>query len=71
MQTDVETSSPPAPPELVARAQALVETFHECVWWRDPRFKITTLEDIREVIEALRNGGHRAWEAAQSLQRCL
>ncbi len=62
----------PAPPELVERASALVRQYPECFWFRHPDARIRNLEDVRIVIEHLREyGGHRAWWAAQDLHRCL
>ena len=62
----------PAPPELVERAAALVRSFPECFWFRHPEARIRYLDDIRVVIEHLREyGDRRAWWAAQDLHRCL
>ena len=62
----------PAPPELVERASALVQTHPECFWFRHPEARIRYLEDVRLVIEHLREyGDRRAWWAAQGLHRCL
>lgn len=61
-----------APPELVARAAALVNTYSECFWFWRAGAPIRTVDDIRLVIEHLRQyGGHRAWVDAQDLHRCL
>lgn len=62
----------PAPPDLVAKATALLRTYPECFWFRHPDARIRHLEDVRLVVEHLREyGGHRAWYAAQDLHRCL
>ncbi len=62
----------PAPPELVQQAAALVRTFPECFWFWHSEARITTLPDVRLVIEHLRSyGGHSAWRAAQQLHKCL
>jgi hypothetical protein len=62
----------PAPPELVEQATALVKAFPECFWFRHPEARIRYLDDVRLVIEHLREyGGWRAWDAAQQLHRCL
>lgn len=63
----------PAPPELIARAEALVREFGvQCFWFWHPDAVVRTLEDIRVVIKELRrNGDRRAWLDAQELQRCL
>ena len=62
----------PAPRELIERATALVEEFPECFWFRHPQARIRHLEDVRLVIEHLREYGHwRAWRAAQELYECL
>jgi hypothetical protein len=62
-----------APPELVAMAEAAVREFEvECFWFWHPDAAIRTVEDIQVVIKELRrNGGRRAWNVAQELQRCL
>ncbi len=62
----------PAPPELVERAKALVRSFPECFWFRHPEARIRYIEDIRLVVEHLREyGDRRAWYAAQELHKCL
>jgi len=62
----------PAPPELCERAAALVRSHPECFWFRHPEARIRHLEDVRLVVEHLREyGGHRAWWDAQKLHRCL
>ena len=62
----------PAPPELVRRASKLVRKFPECFWFRHPEARIRYLEDVRVVVEHLREyGDRRAWWAAQSLHKCL
>jgi len=68
-----ELSREPAPPELVARAEAAVREFEvQCFWFWHPDAAIRTVEDIQVVIHELRrNGGRRAWNAARELQRCL
>jgi hypothetical protein len=59
-------------PDLLARANDVVKRFHECFWFRHPEAKIQNVEDVRLVIEHLREyGGHRAWWAAQNLHQCL
>lgn len=66
-------STHPAPPELIARAEALVKEYDvDCFWFRDPEAEVRFLGDVRLVIEHLREYGNwRAWLAAQELQRCL
>ena len=62
----------PAPPELIARAAALVQNHPECFWFRHPEARIRHLEDVRLVVEHLREYGDRqAWRDAQQLQKCL
>lgn len=63
----------PAPPELAAQAQALVEKYDvQCFWFRHPDARIRFLDDVRLVVHHLREyGGWKAWRAAQDLQRCL
>ena len=62
----------PAPPELCERAAALVRGHPECFWFRHPEARIRHMEDVRLVVDHLREyGGHRAWRDAQELQRCL
>ena len=62
----------PAPPELIERAAALVHDFPDCFWFRHPEARIRHLEDVRFVVEHLREyGGWRAWSAAQDLHKCL
>ena len=62
----------PASPELIARAATLVRNYPECFWFRHPEARIRYLEDLRLVVEHLREyGGHRAWRDAQELHQCL
>jgi hypothetical protein len=62
----------PAPPELCARAAALVRSHPECFWFWHPQACVRHLEDVRLVVEHLREyGDRRAWWDAQELHRCL
>lgn len=63
----------PAPPELVAKAEAAVREYGvHCFWFRHPDAKVRFLGDVRLVVEHLREYGNwRAWQTAQDLQRCL
>jgi hypothetical protein len=62
----------PAPPELIEHAWSLVWQHPECFWFRHPEARIRHLEDVRLVVEHLREyGGHQAWREAQELNRCL
>ena len=62
----------PAPPELVARAEAAVSEFRGCFWFRHPEARVRFRDDVRLVITHLREyGGWKAWRVAQELQRCL
>jgi hypothetical protein len=66
------TPPTPAPPELVERATALVRNHPECFWFWHPDARVRNLEDVRLVVEHLREyGGHRAWWEAQALHQCL
>jgi len=62
-----------APPELIARAEDLVRRYDvECFWFRHPEARVCFFDDVRLVVERLRDyGGHQAWREAQELQRCL
>ena len=62
----------PAPAELCERAAVLVRSHRECFWFRHPEARIRHLEDVRLVVEHLREyGDRRAWRDAQDLHRCL
>lgn len=62
----------PAPAELIERATAQVRSHPECFWFWHPDARVRHLEDVRLVIEHLREyGDRRAWRAAQELHRCL
>src|SRR5438874_2675785 len=62
----------PAPPELAARALELVNSYPECFWFWHPEARIRCLEEVRLVVEHLREyGDRRAWQAAQDLNQCL
>ena len=62
----------PAPPELVERAEALVNEFCRCFWFWHPEARVRYLDDVRQVIHHLREyGDWNAWKQAQDLHRCL
>ena len=62
----------PASPELVQRAIAMVRNHPECFSFRHPEARIRHLEDVRLVVEHLREYGDlTAWQDAQELQKCL
>lgn len=62
----------PAPQELIERAVMLVRSHPECFWFRHPEARVRHLEDVRLIVEHLREyGDRRAWLAAQDLHRCL
>ena len=62
----------PASPELAARATELVRKFSECFWFRHPEATVRFTDDVKLVIEHLREyGDKKAWEAAGELQRSL
>ena len=69
----VEPPRIPAPPELVARAEALVREYDvKCFWFWHPDAKVKYIDDIELVIHHLREyGDHEAWKAAQELRKCL
>jgi hypothetical protein len=69
----IEPPPIPAPPELVARAEALVRKYHsQCFWFRHPEASVKTMEDVELVIRRLREyGNHDAWNDAQQLLKCL
>src|SRR5216117_174511 len=57
-----------APPDLADRAEALVKKHPECFWFWRSEARIRTLEDVRLVIQHLREyGDRRAWQDAQDL----
>jgi hypothetical protein len=67
----VPTSSD-APPELAARAAALVRQYPECFWYWRPEAPVRSVEDVRLVVRQLREyGGRDAWLAARDLSECL
>ena len=71
---DTEEFPPPtpAPPELIARATALVERHPQCFWFWRRDARIQSCEDVRLVIEHLRgHGDSDAWREAQKLHQCL
>jgi hypothetical protein len=71
--TMVEPPRIPAPPELVARAEALVKEYEiACFWFWHPEARVRYLDDVRLVVHHLREyGNHKAWQAAQELNKCL
>lgn len=70
--SDIPVERVPAPPELLAQAEACVREFAGCFWFRHPEARLRHLDDVSLVIRHLREYGDRkAWQAAQALQRCL
>ncbi len=68
----VSQAGTPAPQDLIDRATALVKRHPECFWFRHPEARVRHLEDVRLVIEHLREyGNRRAWFEAQELHECL
>lgn len=62
----------PASPELAARAAELTRKFSECFWFRHPEATVRFTDDVKLVIEHLREyGDKKAWAAAGELQRRL
>lgn len=71
-QVDKAPERVPASPEVADRAADLVRRFSECFWFRHPDAAIRFTDDVRLVIEHLRDyGDKRAWDAAAELQRSL
>jgi hypothetical protein len=61
-----------ASPQVVALATELTRKFPECFWFRHPEARIRYEDDVRLIIEHLREyGDKRAWEAAKELRKCL
>jgi hypothetical protein len=73
MDAIVEPPRIPAPPELIARAEALVEKFGlQCFWFWHPDARVRFIDDVELVIHHLREyGNHEAWKDAQELHKCL
>jgi hypothetical protein len=62
----------PVPPELIARADALMSRYPECFWFWRTDARIRSLDDVRLVVRQLREyGGRDAWLAARDLAQCL
>lgn len=62
----------PATPALIARATDLVRRYPGCFWFRHPDASIRFKDDVRLVVEHLREyGDKRAWADAQDLWKCL
>jgi hypothetical protein len=71
-EPDAVRAPTPAPPELAAQAAALVKRYPECFWFWRPGAEIRYLEDVRLVVQHLREYGDRsAWLAARDLNQCL
>ena len=74
-----ELQSTPASPhpaevgeDVLALARRLVKEFPECFWFRHPEATIDDRADVLLLVKHLREyGGHRAWDAAQQLRKCL
>lgn len=68
---DSEASSPVSA-ELAVRAVALIAEHPECFWFWRPDAGITSIADLRLVVQHLRQyGDRRAWWAAQELHQSL
>jgi len=58
--------------EAVALACDLVRKFPECFWFWHPEARVRSADDIRLVIQHLREyGDKQAWAAARDLKQCL
>ncbi len=59
--------------EVLEQARAAVKEFYaRCFWFWHPEATVNSAEDVRSVVENLRDyGGHQAWRIAQQLQKCL
>lgn len=69
---DVGGAPAPAPPDLVAHADALMSRYPECFWFWRTNARIHSLADVHLVVRQLREYGDRdAWLAARDLARCL
>lgn len=73
LATMVEPPRVPAPPELVARAEALAQKYDQrCFWFRHPEATVKYIDDVELVIHHMREyGNHSAWKDAQELHKCL
>ena len=61
-----------ASPEVAARALELTGKFSECFWFWHPEATVRFTDDVKLVIEHLREyGDKKAWAAAADLQRSL
>ena len=61
---------PPVPEEVLQMVREAVQNFHECFWWWDTSATIANREDVRAVVECLReSGGHHAWWTAQRIHK--
>jgi len=71
--TETDPALTPSPPELIARAEALVREYGvQCFWFWHPDARVRTREDVQLVVKELRrNGSRKAWLAAKELKRCL
>jgi len=65
--------STPLPPEVRARAEALVKKyFAECFWFWRPDVTVETSDTLDAVIRYLREyGGKQGWRDAAELRKCL
>lgn len=65
--------STPLPEAVLERARAAVKAYYSsCFWFRHPKATIETKEDVRVVVEHLREYGDKnAWREAQEIHKCL
>ena len=70
---DTPTSPPLVPEAVLVQAREAVHLyFTRCFWFRHPEATVQNRDDVRIVIEHLREyGDHRAWRIAQNLRKCL
>ena len=55
----------------IAMAKQALLDFRECFWFRHPDAQVSTVGDVKLIIDRLRRHGDRkAWRAAQSLLLC-
>ena len=68
-----KTESTPVPEAVLERARAAVKEYYSsCFWFRHPEATVETAEDVRVVVEHLREyGDKKAWKIAQEIHKCL
>lgn len=72
MTTQPKIDARQASAMAIARASAAIGEFPACFWFRNPAAEVATIDDVRLIVQRLRQHGNRqAWQVALEIEQCL